>query len=175
MSLLHRFLLVAPVLALSILFDQVTKAVAGSTLSPLISTAYLDGVLKFIYTENTGIMFSIGIGLPDTLKYGLFTLLPSLLFVVFLVTIFVRQEMSRLALIACSLIIGGGMSNVIDRLVNDGAVIDFIYLDLWGRLTGIFNIADVAISAGSAVLLIHTLVRLAKVKLGAQDQFLDRV
>lgn len=157
MNGLNRLLLVISVLALCILIDQVTKGVARLYLSPLISTRYLDGMLGFIYAENTGVMLSMGAGLPATAKFWLFTLFPSLLFLSLLVYILIKRELSQLTLISCSMIVGGGMSNIIDRLLNDGAVVDFVYIDIWDRSTGIFNVADVAISVGFVALLILSL------------------
>ena len=129
-----------------IILDQATKEIARLTLSPILSTAYLDGMLRFVYAENTGIIFSIGVGLPDSEKHLLFTLLPSVLFLILL--------------ISCSMIIGGGISNILDRLTNHGAVVDFVYILFWGGSTGIFNLADVMISAGCAILLARFLIRL---------------
>lgn len=163
MTVVNRLLLVISVLAVCILIDQITKEVAGITLSPLVSTAYLNGFIRFIYAENTGILLSIGVSLSDSMKFWLFTLSPSLLLLGLLLYILIREELSRLTLISCSMIIGGGVSNIIDRLTNDGAVVDFMYLDLWGLPTGIFNIADVAISAGSVALIILTLTGRTKV------------
>lgn len=157
MKTLNKLLLILSVLALCILLDQVTKEVAGLTLSPLVSRVYLNGFLSFVYAENTGILLSIGADLSGTTKFLLFTLLPSLLLFLLLVYILFREELSQLTLICFSMIIGGGVSNIIDRLANDGAVVDFIYLDLWGVSTGIFNLADVAISAGSVALIILSL------------------
>ena len=160
MSVLHRFLLVMPVLVACIILDQATKEIARLTLSPILSTAYLDGMLRFVYAENTGIIFSIGVGLPDSEKHLLFTLLPSVLFLILLTYLFFRRELSQLTLISCSMIIGGGISNILDRLTNHGAVVDFVYILFWGGSTGIFNLADVMISAGCAILLARFLIRL---------------
>ena len=158
MSVKQRLLLVIAVLATCILLDQVTKQFASQTLSPLTSTLYLNGVLRFIYAENSGIMFSVGAGLPGSLQFLLFTLIPLLLLLFLLGYVLVRGGSSPLTLISCAMIVGGGLSNIFDRLINDGAVIDFIYLDLWDRSTGIFNIADVAITIGIAALFIQSLV-----------------
>jgi signal peptidase II len=53
---------------------------------------------------------------------------------------------------ALTLIVAGGAANLLDRLAY-GAVVDFLNLGIGGRLrTGIFNVADLAIAAGAAVL-----------------------
>jgi len=53
-----------------------------------------------------------------------------------------------------SLFLAGGLGNWIDRLANDGRVIDFVSLGLGPLHTGIFNVADVAITAGIVMVLI---------------------
>jgi signal peptidase II len=51
-----------------------------------------------------------------------------------------------------SLILGGGISNLIDRLVRDHRVIDFMIVGFGWLKTGVFNVADVAITAGVGLL-----------------------
>jgi signal peptidase II len=51
--------------------------------------------------------------------------------------------------VAIAFIIGGGVGNLIDRFRLGGRVTDFIYLELSRPLhTGVFNIADMAITGG---------------------------
>jgi signal peptidase II len=50
------------------------------------------------------------------------------------------------------MMVGGGLSNWFDRLVNEGRVVDFMNLGIGSFRTGIFNVADVAIMAGAAVM-----------------------
>jgi len=57
--------------------------------------------------------------------------------------------------IAFSLMIGGGAGNLIDRIFNHGAVIDFVNLGVGNLRTGVFNAADVEILAGIALLLLQ--------------------
>ncbi|MHB9099271.1 MAG: signal peptidase II, partial [Syntrophales bacterium] len=45
-----------------------------------------------------------------------------------------------------------GIGNLIDRILNDGAVIDFMNIEVGGLRTGIFNIADVVIMLGAGML-----------------------
>lgn len=48
----------------------------------------------------------------------------------------------------------GGASNLIDRVYRDGHVVDYLVLNLGPLHTGVFNIADIAIMVGAAVLLL---------------------
>jgi len=56
-----------------------------------------------------------------------------------------------------SLFIGGGASNLIDRLVYKGAVIDFLNIGIGNLRTGVFNVADVAIVAGAGLMILSGL------------------
>lgn len=56
--------------------------------------------------------------------------------------------------VALTLIAGGGISNFIDRLLNDGRVVDFMHMGFGDLRTGIFNVADVFIMSGLALMLI---------------------
>ena len=65
------------------------------------------------------------------------------------------------AAIALGAVIGGGIGNLVDRLVREsgvgrGAVIDWIEIDFYSR---VFNLADVALRAGGLVLVVVLLTR----------------
>ena len=73
----------------------------------------------------------------------------------FLLFAFLYLHNLRLAtLIALALYIGGGLGNLIDRLFNNGVVVDFMNVGVGSLRTGIFNVADMAIMAAVAILLI---------------------
>jgi signal peptidase II len=64
------------------------------------------------------------------------------------------RSLTTLQRVGFSLFLAGGLGNWIDRLANDGRVIDFVSLGLGPLHTGIFNVADVAITAGIVTVLI---------------------
>lgn len=68
--------------------------------------------------------------------------------------------MGPLLLVGLSLICGGGVSNLLDRVMFGGTVVDFVMLKLGGYRTGVFNLADVAISLGAVLVLVAALWRL---------------
>lgn len=63
-----------------------------------------------------------------------------------------RPGSTRLLAVSLALIIGGAIGNAIDRVIL-GGVADFFSLHAWGFYWYVFNIADVAIVAGVALLL----------------------
>jgi signal peptidase II len=68
-----------------------------------------------------------------------------------------RHDHTRLAAASIGLIIGGALGNALDRLIRPG-VADFFSLHAFGYSWYIFNIADVAIVAGVAGLLLEALL-----------------
>ena len=53
-------------------------------------------------------------------------------------------------------LIGGGIGNIIDRLLY-GSVTDFLHIDFGLFRTGIFNLADVSIMVGIGILIINSI------------------
>jgi signal peptidase II len=49
---------------------------------------------------------------------------------------------------------GGGIGNLIDRLTRGGRVTDFLFMELGPLHTGVFNVADMAITGGVIWLLV---------------------
>ena len=85
-----------------------------------------------------------------------------------LLRLLARHQHEFLQPLAFSLIIGGAIGNVIDRLVH-GYVVDFLDFH-WAFLSGMFhgghfpafNIADAAITVGAACLILDELLRVRK-------------
>jgi signal peptidase II len=61
---------------------------------------------------------------------------------------------SGASLLGLGLVAGGGAANWLDRVLNAGAVTDFVRIDLGVARTGIFNLADVFVLAGAALFLL---------------------
>lgn len=72
-----------------------------------------------------------------------------------------QHAQERLLPTALSLILGGALGNVIDRL-RLGAVVDFLDFHFAGHHFPAFNVADSAISIGVALMLIHQFFYAAK-------------
>ena len=106
---------------------------------------------------NTGISYG---WFQQEGPYGQWVLLAFKVVAVALLWIWLARADSRLTALALGLIIGGAIGNAIDRLTY-GAVADFVLLHLEtasGRFNWyVFNLADVAIVAGVAVLLYESL------------------
>jgi signal peptidase II len=158
-SLQQRILPVGLTLGLCIFLDQLSKQLAAHYLSPLVGTAYMGGLLRLIYAQNSGMFSSLGAGLSATARFWLFTVAVSVLLCGLLVYLLLGARVDRSSLLGGAMIVGGGLSNVLDRLLHQGMAIDFIYLVIDGWITDVFNLADLAISVGLIVLLWNGLRR----------------
>jgi signal peptidase II len=142
-QLLVLFLL----LATSVGCDQAAKLYAEAKLSASQPVSYLNGVVRFEYAENSGAFLSLGSALPSSARFFLLVVVVGGLlalglgFTIFSERINLRQK----AVLA--LAVGGGLGNFIDR-ISHGAVVDFVSLGIGPLRTGIFNLADVAITVG---------------------------
>ena len=73
-------------------------------------------------------------------------------------------RLSRIQMLALALIFSGGLGNLTDRFLYDSRVPDFMILGSGNLRTGIFNVADVWITAG--VLVLSALALLGKSRAG---------
>jgi signal peptidase II len=127
--------------------DQAAKILATAHLSDAQPITLLNGVVRFEYAENSGAFLSLGSALPPSARFLLLEVLVGILLVGgFVFTIFSdRMSLRQKAVLALAM--GGGLGNLIDRVLH-GAVVDFVSLGIGPLRTGIFNLADVAITAG---------------------------
>ena len=109
--------------------------------------------VDFVLTWNTGISYG---WFQQEGPFGQWALFALKLIAVALLWIWMARAGSRFAALSLGLIIGGALGNGIDRLIH-GAVADFVLLHVetpsWRFNWYVFNLADVAIVAGVAVLL----------------------
>jgi signal peptidase II len=131
--------------------DQVSKRAASTHLMGGPGHSYLGDALRLEYAENPGGFLSLGAELPSWARTALFSVGTSVLLLACLVAAF-RRRWRRLALLGLSLAFAGGVSNLVDRALH-GRVVDFLNVGLGSVRTGIFNVADMAVMAGVALLL----------------------
>jgi signal peptidase II len=137
--------------------DQASKRIAAETLKGSETLSYLRDFFRLTYAENSGAFLGLGGTWPAPVRWLIFT--GAALAVVaasagWVVAQLRRPNHDALAVWAMVLIAAGGMGNLVDRVVRDGRVIDFMNLGLGPVRTGIFNVADVQIMLGLALLLI---------------------
>jgi signal peptidase II len=134
--------------------DQATKVVARDHLVHSGPLSYAGDMFRLHYAENRGAFLSLGSNLPDGLREGIFTVGAGLMLVALFTWLLLSPRMSPWNTLALALLCGGGVGNLIDRILRDGRVIDFLNLGIGGLRTGIFNVADIAITMGLIMLLL---------------------
>jgi len=131
--------------------DQATKFLVTRFLE-LYDRVEVLPVLDFTLLHNTGAAFSILAGASGWQR-GFFITLGLTVSGVLVVWLWRLPRGERLLPIALTLIIGGAIGNVIDRVVL-GYVVDFIHAHWGGAYFPAFNIADSAITVGAVLLML---------------------
>jgi signal peptidase II len=129
--------------------DRVTKREAIDHLMFREPISYFHDTIRLEYADNTGAALSFGDNLPQKVSFWLLSIFPLVVLLILFVYVMSRlNKFSLLKLLSFSLVIAGGMGNIIDRIMYDRHVTDFINMGINDVRTGIFNIADVCITAG---------------------------
>jgi signal peptidase II len=139
--------------------DQLTKDVAQQYLALEAPRSWFHDTVRLEYAENTGAFLSLGSGFSERLRVILFQVFPALWLVGLVIVLLVAKQMPSLSVTAWSLVLSGGIGNLIDRLFHDGRVIDFMNIGIGSLRTGIFNVADVCITIGVSLLVLELLQR----------------
>lgn len=130
-----------------LLLDQFTKYIVEQSFYLYESVPIIDGVFNFTYVENRGIAFGLFQGRLNIISILTVVAIIGVLFYV----LKHRKTLSLLELFGYTFILSGAFGNMIDRVVR-GVVIDM--LDFRGIWSFVFNLADVWINLGVALLII---------------------
>jgi len=148
----RRALWLIPLLLVQIGCDRATKDLAQSELLGERPQRLLGGLVKLVYVENTGAFLGLGGELGEQLRFWLFTVVIGIGLTIGLLYLLGKRQLSLFASLAGAMVVAGGLGNLIDRVVQDGRVTDFVQLGVGPLRTGIFNVADVQIMAGAAMI-----------------------
>ncbi len=150
-----RNILITIIVLLGIAFDQISKVWVRHNFESYIETSIVGDIFTLIKVENTGAFLGMGSELPETLRVLLLIILPVIVLVGITVYTYLEKSLDKTSIIGFSLIIGGGVGNIFDRIVY-GSVTDFLYLNFEFFKTGIFNIADLSVTSGMILILISS-------------------
>ena len=138
--------------ALFIIFlDQVSKIYIQYNMHIGESIPVIEGIFHITYIENPYTAF--GLFRYQTIFFVIAASISVILIILIYKKIIFKKD--PFMYIPLTLVLGGAVSNLIDRVRIDGKVIDFIDFRIWP----VFNFADSAIVCGMLVLLIHVLFR----------------
>jgi signal peptidase II len=144
-----------------IVSDQITKAVITEKLFMYGSHKVIDGFFSLVYVMNPGAAFGFLAGAPEIFRYLFFISVTVLAILLIIYYISKSKSQDVLIVISLTLIFGGAVGNLIDR-IRFGAVVDFLdfYIGTWHWPA--FNVADSAISIGAVLMIWEMLVRRQK-------------
>jgi signal peptidase II len=129
---------------LIIMLDQITKHLVLKYLNPLESIKILP-VLHLVFVSNKGGAFGMFMGIGSTLFIGV-----SIVAIIFVIWLLICTKEDYVGL---SLIMGGAIGNLIDRL-HYGWVVDFIDFSIGKFHWPAFNVADSALTIGVTIILL---------------------
>jgi len=134
--------------------DRITKIIAINFLKGNDAIRLIYNSIVITYTENSGAFLSMGSDWPIAIKYITLLVLPIALCIYGVYYCFIK-ETDIVRIILLSTIIGGGISNLIDRLINDFRVVDFLNFGIGSLRTGILNVADLSVTFGGILFVIY--------------------
>ena len=153
------------ILLATIFVDVATKRLAVLELSPpYVPKSVIDDILRFTLAFNAGGAMSLSLGPASRWWFTLLSI-ATLFVLAYMYRQTPREDRFQIASIA--LICGGAVGNLLDRLRSARGVVDFIDIGIGTHRFWTFNIADVAVTGGTAMLTWILCVRAAKDERGA--------
>lgn len=135
------------IIAASVLVDQITKLLAAGNMALYDSVTVIPHVFSFTYIHNYGAAW----GLFSEHRW-VFLILTGIAIIVLPILLYRYRHLPFLFGFSLSLIIGGAIGNMIDRLFR-GYVIDFLeftFIDF-----PVFNVADICVTVGTILMFIY--------------------
>lgn len=145
------------VIAILIAADQIVKAIVRTVVPLYESRPLIAGLVDLVHVRNEGVAFGLLNNLDLRYKWVLTTALAlTALAGIGYYARHIRQE-ERLARLGLSMILGGAIGNLIDR-VYAGYVLDFVDVYWGGWHFWAFNVADASITIGAILVFIDLLL-----------------
>ncbi len=137
------------IIVLSVLLDQLTKWIAVQTLALHESVPVIDGFFSFSHIRNFGAAW----GMLENHRW-VFLIITGIAIIVLPIVLYKFRNIHVLFGVALSLIIGGAIGNMIDRVFL-GYVVDFLeftFIDF-----PVFNVADICVVIGTGLMALYIL------------------
>lgn len=135
------------VIAVSVLIDQITKLIAAGNMVLYESIPVIKGFFSFTYIHNYGAAWGI-----FSEHRWVFIIITGIAIIVLPIILYKFRKLHFLFGFSMSLIIGGAVGNMIDRVFR-GYVIDFLeftFIDF-----PVFNVADICVTVGTVILFVY--------------------
>ncbi len=144
------------VIVLAVILDQLTKLVVVNSLALHESIEVIPKVFNFTYIHNKGAAF----GMLDEHRW-VFMVVSSVAILAILIYLFKFAPKNNLLRVGLSLIVGGGIGNMIDRVAL-GYVVDFLVFCAFDFWVWIFNVADACVCVGAAIIVLYFIIDIIK-------------
>ena len=145
------YILALVVAALVVVADQITKLLIATNLTSESCFPVLGGLFNIRFVENSGAAWSILEG-----KTWLLVAISLAIMAVCVFMLIKKTYGSKLMFWAISLVLAGGVGNLIDRVFRGGRVVDFIefgFIDF-----PVFNVADIAVCTGAGLVVLMFII-----------------
>lgn len=149
------FIIAAVVAVLFLAADQITKYIVITNMELGQTVGFINGFLDFTYIHNDGGAWGMFSGYRAMLLG-----VTAIMMIAILVLLIKNGKKSKLFFWAGTLIISGGLGNMIDRIFRDGKVIDFLHATFIDF--PIFNVADCAVVIGAGLLILYFVIDMIK-------------
>lgn len=148
----QKLFIIAPSILFFLFSDQLTKVIAKSYLQNQEPLHLFNGIITFSYIENPFGFLGILTHFPDNIRPFFLVLGVFILLIALLSYALMSKKITRIKLLCLSMIVAGGISNLVDRLIQEIGVIDYMSFGFGTFRTGLCNLADVYILFGSFLL-----------------------
>lgn len=146
---INKYLLFCVGVIIVVFLDQITKYLIIQTLHPGQIIEIIPNFFNIVDVRNRGAAF--GLLNRDDIEWQFWLFLSAGIFAAIFIIYLLRTNNSPIFIICLSLIFGGALGNLIDR-IKDRAVIDFFDFYVGNLHWPAFNVADIAICTGAIVI-----------------------
>ena len=137
-----------------VLLDRWTKHLVATQISMYSHIQIIPGFFRITHTENTGAAFSLFADSPSHWKTAMLISFSVIAMIVVSVLLWKQARPLTMTGIALSLILGGAVGNLWDRVAS-GRVVDFLLFYVKQYQWPVFNLADSAIVVGASLLVLE--------------------
>lgn len=132
-----------------VVLDFITKLMVQRLFRPFQQVDVVGSYLRLTYIQNPGAAFGIHLGPYSRM---IFLVLSAIALVALVAMYWSTPAADRVRLVAISLICGGAVGNLVDRLRSARGVVDFLDVGVGNVRWPIFNVADMAVTTGAILL-----------------------
>ena len=136
--------------------DRITKWLVETQVSAFDTLHVIPGFFAIVHSQNRGAAFGIFADSSSEWRTFLLVVVSAGALIFIASMIWRGRQMDRFTLWGLTLILGGALGNVVDRVVR-GAVTDFLLVYIGEYQWPAFNVADTAITIGSGLILLELL------------------